>query len=104
METKGFMDQKSQTKLKRMVKYFPAVRVDVVRVKDMAAIEKSVGSMIHVMGGNTRANAGDKRLILGRNTMSRITNFSLPIAMLKKNMGALKAALKFAGQGNQPAF
>jgi len=46
VETKGYLDRKSQTKLKRMGKYFRNVRVVVVQTRDMAEIETAVGGLI----------------------------------------------------------
>lgn len=46
IEIKGWMDQKSKTKLKRMAKYYPQVRVDVVAQKQYQQIAASVGRLI----------------------------------------------------------
>jgi hypothetical protein len=40
IEIKGYLDQKSRTKLKRMAKYYPHIRVDVVSKKEYAEIRK----------------------------------------------------------------
>lgn len=45
-EVKGWMDDRSKTKLKRMAKYHPAVKLIVVREKEYKAIAKSVGALI----------------------------------------------------------
>jgi hypothetical protein len=45
-EIKGYMDQPSLTKLKRMAKYYPNIIVKVLRHKDMAAIRKTASPMI----------------------------------------------------------
>lgn len=45
-EVKGFMDPKSKTKLKRMAKYHPTVKVIVIGQKQMAEIGKKLGAVI----------------------------------------------------------
>lgn len=45
-ETKGYMDAKSKTKLKRMAKYYPNVKVEVVDAKRYRSIAKQVAGMI----------------------------------------------------------
>lgn len=45
-EVKGFMDQKSATKLKRMTKYYPKEKVVIVGQKEYGAIEKKVAALI----------------------------------------------------------
>lgn len=46
VEIKGWMDAKSKTKLKRMGKYFPHIRVDLVDEKQYRALEKSIAALI----------------------------------------------------------
>ena len=46
VEVKGWMDDKSKTKLKRMNKYYPEIRVDVVARKEYNEIKKKISSMI----------------------------------------------------------
>jgi len=41
IEVKGYMDAKSKTKLKRMAKYYPDVRVDVIEEKRYNAIKRN---------------------------------------------------------------
>jgi len=45
-EVKGFMDQRSRTKLKRMAKYHPKVYIRVVKRKDIQHIGKTLGLQI----------------------------------------------------------
>lgn len=45
-EVKGWMDAKSQTKLKRMAKYFPSVKVVVIAKNSYKAIAQGAGRMI----------------------------------------------------------
>lgn len=44
-EVKGWMDARSETVLKRMVKYFPSEKVTVIREKEYNALRKQVGAM-----------------------------------------------------------
>lgn len=46
VEVKGWMDAKSKTKLKRIKKYYPAVRVEVVGQKQYTEIERMLGKAI----------------------------------------------------------
>lgn len=46
VEVKGWMDPKSKTKLKRMKKYYPDVRVDVVGARQYAQIKSAVSRLI----------------------------------------------------------
>ena len=46
VEVKGYLDQKSKTKLKRMAKYFPGDRVDLVMYRDLACLARQVGKLI----------------------------------------------------------
>lgn len=46
-EVKGWMDSKSKTKIKRMAKYHPSVKLIVINKKQLDAIYKSLGSAIH---------------------------------------------------------
>ena len=46
VEVKGYMDAKSKTKLKRMQKYYPNIRVDLVRSKEYNEIKKKVSALI----------------------------------------------------------
>lgn len=46
VETKGWLDKRSKTKLKRMAKYFPAVVVKLVDWNAYRAIEHSLGKLI----------------------------------------------------------
>lgn len=46
VEVKGWMDPKSATKLKRMKKYYPSIRVDVVGQREYSEIRSKVGRMI----------------------------------------------------------
>jgi len=45
-EVKGWMDDRSKTKIKRMAKYFPEIQLIVVDSKQYKLIEKSVGKII----------------------------------------------------------
>lgn len=45
-EVKGYMDQKSMTKLKRMAKYFPDVKVIVIDKKQYNSVRSKVSSII----------------------------------------------------------
>lgn len=45
-EVKGWMDPKSKTKLKRMAKYYPAVKINVIDGKAYREIEKKIGGAI----------------------------------------------------------
>lgn len=54
IEVKGWMDAKSKTKLKRMAKYFPQVRVEVVAQRQYQQIAASVGRLIS--GWEARSN------------------------------------------------
>jgi hypothetical protein len=45
-EVKGWMDDRSKTKLKRMAKYYPDVKLIVVSSKEYKALEKQVGHII----------------------------------------------------------
>jgi hypothetical protein len=46
IEVKGWMDAKSKTKLKRMKKYHPTVRVDVLDAKQYRALAQTVGHLL----------------------------------------------------------
>lgn len=46
VEVKGWMDDKSKTKLKRMKKYHPHIRVDVVDARQYASIKSKVSRLI----------------------------------------------------------
>lgn len=46
VEIKGWMDPKSQTKLKRMAKYYPKQKIEIVGEKEYRALEKSLGKII----------------------------------------------------------
>jgi hypothetical protein len=46
IEIKGWMDKKSQTKLKRMQKYYPAIKVVLIQKKEYDSIKKSVKPLI----------------------------------------------------------
>lgn len=46
VEVKGWMDKKSQTKLKRMKKYYPDVTINIIGKEEYVAIKKSVGMLI----------------------------------------------------------
>lgn len=45
-EVKGYMDSKSQTKLKRMKKYFPDVKIVLIEKKQYQEILKKLGGVI----------------------------------------------------------
>lgn len=45
-EVKGYMDQKSQTRLKRMARYFPEVQVVVIQRKEMLEIKRKCAALI----------------------------------------------------------
>ena len=45
-EVKGYMDQKSKTKLKRMSKYHPSVKVIIIGGQEMKEIKKKVSALI----------------------------------------------------------
>jgi hypothetical protein len=45
-EVKGWMDPQSKTKLKRMAKYYPKVKLVVIDKKHIAEIRKKVGALI----------------------------------------------------------
>lgn len=45
-EVKGWMDSRSRTKIKRMAKYHPGVKLVVIDSKAYAAIERAVGGII----------------------------------------------------------
>lgn len=45
-EVKGWMDDKSKTKIKRMKKYHPRVRLIVIATKEYMELEKKVGAVI----------------------------------------------------------
>lgn len=45
-EVKGWMDDRSKTKIKRMQKYYPSVRIVVIDSKGYAALKKSVSSLV----------------------------------------------------------
>lgn len=51
VELKGYMDAKSKTKLKRMKKYYPNVRVDLVDAKAYQAIARTVRALIPAWEG-----------------------------------------------------
>lgn len=46
VEVKGWMDDKSKTKIKRMAKYYPDVRLDVVAKKEYTEIKKKLSRLI----------------------------------------------------------
>ena len=46
VEIKGYMDQVSRTKLKRMKKYYPEIRVDLVQAKQYYEIKKKLSKAI----------------------------------------------------------
>jgi len=46
VEVKGWMDDKSKTKLKRMNKYYPHIRVDLVCQKTYQEIKKKMSRLI----------------------------------------------------------
>lgn len=46
VEVKGYMDERSATKLKRMALHHPQVKVVIVASKEMAAIYRAVGAMV----------------------------------------------------------
>jgi hypothetical protein len=46
VEVKGWMDAKSATKIKRMAKYHPSVRLEVCGEKDYRQIERNLGGII----------------------------------------------------------
>lgn len=45
-EVKGWMDAKSKTRLKRMSKYYPEVRVIVIGKKEYTSLKKNLSSVI----------------------------------------------------------
>tara|TARA_R110002126_G_scaffold52090_6_gene142029 strand:+ start:758 stop:1156 length:399 start_codon:yes stop_codon:yes gene_type:complete len=45
-EVKGHMDAKSKTKIKRMAKFYPGVKLEVICVKRYRGIEKVMGRII----------------------------------------------------------
>jgi hypothetical protein len=45
-ETKGYLDSKSRTKLKRMAKYYPEIKLILIDAKQYRAIKASVAGMI----------------------------------------------------------
>lgn len=45
-EVKGYMDQKSRTKLKRMGRYYPDVKVVLIQAADLKEIRRKLGSLI----------------------------------------------------------
>lgn len=46
VEVKGWMDPKSRTKLKRMKKYYPDIRVDLVQKKEYREIKRKLSALI----------------------------------------------------------
>ena len=46
VEVKGWMDDKSKTKIKRMAKYYPDIRLDVVAKKEYTEIKKKLSRLI----------------------------------------------------------
>jgi len=46
IEVKGYLDAKSKTKLKRMAKYHPAVKLELWDAKRMAGLTRTVGPLI----------------------------------------------------------
>ena len=46
LEVKGYMDAKSKTKLKRMIKYYPDVVVEVVALPEMQRLKKRYSGII----------------------------------------------------------
>lgn len=47
VEVKGYMDKKSLTKLKRMKKYFPEIKIRLIQKPEYQEIKKSVGILIN---------------------------------------------------------
>ena len=45
-EVKGYMDQKSSTKIRRMAKYFPEVRLTVIGKKEYREVANKLGRLI----------------------------------------------------------
>ena len=60
VETKGWMDDKSATKLKRMQEYYPEILVKVVRRKELLNIEDTFGRAIP-MWEFMRSGSGERR-------------------------------------------
>jgi len=46
IEVKGFMDSKSRTKIRRMAKYYPKIRLDVVGKKEYTELKNKLGAVI----------------------------------------------------------
>ena len=46
VEVKGWMDSKSKTKIKRMAKYYPEIRLDIVAKKEYTEIKKKLSRLI----------------------------------------------------------
>ena len=46
VEVKGWMDDKSKTKLQRMKKYYPSIRVDIVGAKEYKELHKKLSGFI----------------------------------------------------------
>jgi len=46
IEIKGYMDAKSKTKLKRMAKYYPNVRVDLIAQKQYMEIKRKLSALM----------------------------------------------------------
>lgn len=46
VEVKGFMDSKSKTKLKRMAKYFPNVKLELVDSKEYNNLKRKLGAVL----------------------------------------------------------
>ena len=46
MEVKGWMDAKSKTKLKRMAKYYPNVKIVLVHVKEYNELKKKMSKIL----------------------------------------------------------
>jgi hypothetical protein len=56
-EVKGWMDARSRTKLRRMAKYHPAVRLLVIDGKAYRSLERSVGALVAEWEFSTRGKA-----------------------------------------------
>lgn len=64
VEIKGWMDAKSKTKLKRMKKYHPHIRVDVVEQKQMKALAQTIGPLLPGWERPTGSTFGGRRELL----------------------------------------
>lgn len=45
-EVKGYMDSRSETKLKRMAKYYPKVKILLIRRQEYVEIKRKLGKML----------------------------------------------------------